>query len=386
MLNLHSMFFQLLFIHLFRPFLKYKEGHSPLPSNLSPRKYCTQAAAMISKLLRIYKRTYGVRQICNIAVYIAHSACTIHLLSLPEKNAVREIVQGIKYLEEIAESWLCARRTLAILDTVAHRWKIALPDEAVKILQRTKFKFRKYWEGEVVDSPKTPRNLQTNTGNKHSYYSSAYSMPPRNNYPTDGVHRTPSQQQQQQQKQKQKKAPPHLPPTSSTYQPVAEWNVSPRSHQTGPLTPDFPSPQQQQQSNPIQNANHHHQQQEQQQHQPHYLMPLPVQSHPQQFWHSQQPPPTTPSPRPVASSQPSPSAIFGGVDNPIEESTDWWINDQANIFDNWYGNLGDTAGAGGGNALAGGLSPAQVHEIYVGGGIGVGVGDGGYGGGVYKYD
>lgn len=74
------------------------------------------------------------------------------------------------------------------------------------------------------------------------------------------------------------------------------------------------------------------------------------------------------------------------MDNPIEESTDWWINDQANIFDNWYGNLGDTAGAGGGNALAGGLSPAQVHEIYVGGGIGVGVGDGGYGGGVYKYD
>lgn len=54
------------------------------------------------------------------------------------------------------------------------------------------------------------------------------------------------------------------------------------------------------------------------------------------------------------------------------------MNDQANLFDNWYGNLGDATAAGGGDALAGGLSPAQVHEIYAGGGVGVGVGDGGY--------
>lgn len=60
------------------------------------------------------------------------------------------------------------------------------------------------------------------------------------------------------------------------------------------------------------------------------------------------------------------------MDTPAEESTDWWINDQANLLDNWYGNLGDATAAGGGDTLAGGLSPAQVHEIYVGGG------DGGY--------
>ncbi len=402
------MFFQLLFIHLFRPFLKYKEGHSPLPSNLSPRKYCTHAAAMISKLLRIYKRTYGVRQICNIAVYIAHSACTIHLLNLPEKNAVREIVQGVKYLEEIAESWLCARRTLAILDTVAHRWKITLPDEAVKILHRTKAKFRQYWEGEVVDSPKTPGIPPISSGNKYSQYPSAYSMPPRNTYATNGVHtqqQEQQQQQQQQQKQQKQQQQPHeqpqskqglshLPPITATTQPAAEWNISPRPHQTGLITP-YPSPQQQQYSKQNQNANHPHHQQQSQQQQPRYLMPLPAQSRSQQFWPSQQypqhPPSATPSPRSIAPSQPSPSALFGGADVPAEESADWWINDQANLFDNWYGNLGDAAAAGGGDALPGGLSPAQVHEIYVGSGVGVGVGDGGYssiagGGGGYKYD
>ena len=97
------MFFQLLFIHLFRPFLKYTQSTSPLPQSVSPRKLCTQAAAMISKLMRLYKRSHGLRQICNIAVYIVHSACTIHLLNLPDKNARRDIVHGVKHLEEIAE-------------------------------------------------------------------------------------------------------------------------------------------------------------------------------------------------------------------------------------------------------------------------------------------
>jgi hypothetical protein len=55
-LTMH-MFFQLLFIHLFRPFLKYTQGSSPLPPNVSPRKLCTQAAQMISKLMRLYKRS-----------------------------------------------------------------------------------------------------------------------------------------------------------------------------------------------------------------------------------------------------------------------------------------------------------------------------------------
>ena len=146
-----SMFFQLLYIHLFRPFLKYNPNNSPLPAHVSPRKLCTQAAAMISKLLRLYKRSHGLRQICNIVVYIAHSACTIHLLNLPEKNAKRDITHGVKHLEEIAEGWLCARRTLGILSVLAHRWNVDLPEEAATVLARTDAKFGPWTD---VSTPK----------------------------------------------------------------------------------------------------------------------------------------------------------------------------------------------------------------------------------------
>ncbi|KAI9727901.1 MAG: hypothetical protein M1828_005306 [Chrysothrix sp. TS-e1954] len=135
------MMFQLLYIHLFRAFLKYDPKSSPLPANVSPRKLCTQAAGTISKLLRLYKRSYGLRQICNIVVYIAHSASTIHLLNLPDKNAKRDIVHGVKHLEEIAEGWLCARRTLCVLSDQSHKWNIELPEEAASVLARTDAKY-----------------------------------------------------------------------------------------------------------------------------------------------------------------------------------------------------------------------------------------------------
>src|SRR5438045_3725342 len=130
------MFYHLLYIHLFRPFLKYDPETSPLPPHVSPRKQCIAAAEAISKIMRIYKRTYGLRQICNIAVYMVHSACTIHLLNLPDKKAMRDIIHGVRHLEEIAEDWLCARRTLSMLSLLARKWKIVLPEEASTVLAR----------------------------------------------------------------------------------------------------------------------------------------------------------------------------------------------------------------------------------------------------------
>src|ERR1700712_809957 len=155
------MFFHLLYIHLFRPFLKYNPTASPLPSHVSPRKICIHAASSISKLMRLYKRTYGLRQICNIAVYIVHSACTIHLLNLPEKTARRDIVHGVKNLEEIAEDWLCARRTLSILSVLARKWKVDLPEEASTALTRTDSKYGTFSTSDVP-SP-SPRSDVTST-------------------------------------------------------------------------------------------------------------------------------------------------------------------------------------------------------------------------------
>lgn len=87
--------------------------------------------------MRLYKKHYNLRQICNIAVYMLHSACTIHLLNLPEKTARRDITHGIKHLEEIAEDWLCGRRTLGIISVLARKWNCDLPEEATHVLQRT---------------------------------------------------------------------------------------------------------------------------------------------------------------------------------------------------------------------------------------------------------
>lgn len=147
------MFFQLLLIHLYRPFLKYTKSNTPLPSHVSPRKICTQAAAAISKLLRMYKRTFGLRQICNVVVYIAHTACTIHLLNLPDKNAQRDVVHGLKHLEEMAEGWLCARRTLRILDISANKWQVELPSEAAAVFERTHSKWGSWGSWDQATSP-----------------------------------------------------------------------------------------------------------------------------------------------------------------------------------------------------------------------------------------
>lgn len=103
----------------------------------------------------MYKRTYGLKQICNIVVYIAHTACTIHLLNLPGRNPERDIVHGLRNLEEMADGWLAARRTLRILDISANKWHVKLPAEAVSILERTHAKWGSWGSWDQPTSPST---------------------------------------------------------------------------------------------------------------------------------------------------------------------------------------------------------------------------------------
>ncbi|MCJ1417236.1 Nitrogen assimilation transcription factor nit-4 [Xylographa parallela] len=279
------MFFQLLYIHLFRPFLKYSQGNSPLPAHVSPRKMCTHAAATISKLLRLYKRTYGLRQICNIAVYIAHSACTIHLLNLPEKNARRDIIHGVRHLEEIAEGWLCARRTLGILSVQVRKWKTELPVEAAEVLTRTdaKFGFAKISDASSptssITSPTTilQRSPVPLVPKQETVFAASA-------YRINGSDTIPSQSPQI-------SIPNHVGQATST-----------------PLAKPIPynnAPQQQQQQ---------------------FMSP----NTPQVQW-GNSPHAGTTSPQ----SHASPSALFGGVDSLLEESRDWWLKDQSAMFDNW---------------------------------------------------
>lgn len=149
------MFFHLQYIHLFKAFLKYTPATSPLPAHVSPWRMCGANAGAISKLMRLYKKLYDLRQICNIAVYMVQTACTIHILHLPEKTARRDITHGVKHLEEIAEDWLCARRALSTLSVLARKWKVDLPEEAALVLQRTD---EKYGTVSVSDVPSPNRS------------------------------------------------------------------------------------------------------------------------------------------------------------------------------------------------------------------------------------
>jgi hypothetical protein len=144
-----SMFFHLQYIHLFRPFLRYAPSASPLPAHVSPRRICTANAGAISKLMRLYKKLYNLRQICNIAVYMLHSATTIHLLNLPEKTAKRDVIHGVKHLEEIAEDWICGRRSLSIISVLSRKWNVELPEAASQVLQRTDERWGTYNTSEV---------------------------------------------------------------------------------------------------------------------------------------------------------------------------------------------------------------------------------------------
>lgn len=157
------MFFHLQYIHLFRPFLRYTPSASPLPSHVSPRRICTANAIAISKLIRLYKKCWNLRQICNIAVYMVHSACTIHLLNLPEKTARRDITHGVKHLEEIAEDWPCARRTLGILSVLSRKWNCEVPDEARTVLQRTDEKYGTFSTTEVPSPSSREPSLQSDS-------------------------------------------------------------------------------------------------------------------------------------------------------------------------------------------------------------------------------
>lgn len=341
-LTCYSMFFHLLYIHLFRPFLKYSPTTSPLPSHVSPRKICIQAASSISKLMRVYKRTYGLRQICNIAVYIVHSACTIHLLNLPDKTAKRDIVHGIRHLEEIAEDWLCARRTLSILSVLGRKWKIELPEEASAILTRTDSKYGLFSTSDVPSPkvevaspppsfPATPQrqfHVQTPSQVQSQYYipqdskpsisSATSTMNYANGHGLTNIINMP----------------PRMPS-------IVSPAPSPRLNGSMSLPPDTA----------LQLAQPYSQR--------HNYTVSPHQNSSTQAGSSG----TTPSG--TLTRQVSPSTMFGGVDA-LVESQDWWLRDQATLaveFSNWGGDLGSSISGNGDGSGNGSLSNGNSNGI-----------------------
>ncbi|KAJ6119707.1 Transcription factor [Penicillium sp. IBT 18751x] len=314
------MFNHLLLIHLYRPFLKYNKTNTPLPSHVSPRKICTQAASAISKLMRMYKRTYGLKQICNIVVYIAHTACTIHLLNLPEKNAQRDIIHGLKNLEEMAEGWLCARRTLRILDISANKWQVELPSEASALLERTHAKWGSWGSWDQATSPSTSAESSITHATLQSTVTSPSRFSPSTNLiPTQRTEQLPSHP-----------VPvmgvsigPQYPPTMT---PMPPMQAAPHPAVPGPdLAPPEPT-----YLRPISQVQ--------------YQMPALASSGPSTHpspnaWYDTSGAPVAPRNTTPASTA-SPVSGFDGTENLVEQSHDWWSRNATALglgMENWGG-------------------------------------------------
>ena len=325
------MFFQLLFIHLYRPFLKYNQTTSPLPSHISSRKFCTQAAGAISKLLRLYKRTYGLQQICNVAVYIAHSACTIHLLNLPDKNAKRDIVHGLKHLEEIGDCWTCARRTIRMLNVLATKWKFELPEEAAATFARAA---ANWGTSEPEMSPTTgipgvQESPQPISVAQQAPAPQDLSAQPKSR-PTDQPAFTHLQD--------------GLLPTmapSPTSIPSEPRHLSDGYSASSQSAPDLnrgsrhrPSTNLTQAQQDAWNAR-------------------------QAAWTGSSRTPGISTTAPNANTTPNASILFGGVDSLVAESQDWWSRDQSALalgFDNWDDSINEWMALGLGNGTSGNSS------------------------------
>jgi hypothetical protein len=316
------MFNQLLLIHLYRPFLKYTKTNTPLPSHVSPRKICIQAASAISKLMRMYKRTYGLKQICNIVVYIAHTACTIHLLNLPEKNAQRDVIHGLRNLEEMAECWLCARRTLRILDISANKWQVELPAEASALFERARTKWGSWGSWDQATSPST----STDSPIAHATLQSSVTSPGRSSPSANPM--PPAQRTEP------------LPPSPL---PMMGVSMGPQYPPTATIATSMP---------PVQAARH------QPGSRPDFAPPEPTYLRPTSQVHYQMPlassdPSTHPSANawydtssaPIAPQNTTPGSTaspsgFGGTENLVEQSQDWWSRNSAALglgMENWGG-------------------------------------------------
>lgn len=235
---------------------------------------------------------------------MVHSACTIHLLNLPEPDAKRDIIHGVKNLEEIAQDWLCARRTLSIISVLARKWKSDLPDEASAVLARTDAKYGFFSTSDVpspksdllAPSPRGPTSPQSQQAsqafrNQNSLMESLYSyaLPVTNQNPNADINTAA-----------ETSSKALLQERTSTQSPLAP-TISIAASDTYNMSSPIPHTAAQQ------------------------TLPLTTTS-------NEVPPHSAPYVRRI-----SPSTLFGGVEM-LVESQDMWLREQANLpvaFDNW---------------------------------------------------
>jgi len=229
---------------------------------------------------------------------------------LPEKNAKRDILHGIKQLEEMGECWTAARRTLRVLCVCAEKWEIELPDEAQATFARTRFRWgladpntgsmspdtlasmTQQISSSLVSEP-TARNLQQDVYAPQQSLATWRAALPQGQF---GLSAAMAPSPAETVDTRRSSGNFSLPPYSATDLTRGIGRIRPSTHLT---------------------------------------------KEQQEAWNALQARMAVQSGQRSRSSVPAnanASSLFGGVESLIEEAQDWWYNDQNQLamgFDNW---------------------------------------------------
>ncbi|GFZ51119.1 hypothetical protein JCM24511_08877 [Saitozyma sp. JCM 24511] len=121
---LMHMMSQLIQIYLFRPYYRSQLDISPTPA-----ERCGQAAGTVADLLRLYDAEHGLRNGVATLIPIVFGAATVYLLRLVsnevEPRDLKNLEESIRFMGELAVTWIEARRGLEVINTLRSEW---LPD------------------------------------------------------------------------------------------------------------------------------------------------------------------------------------------------------------------------------------------------------------------
>lgn len=113
-------------VHLFRPMLKVDLIHS----HVRPRDACIDASNQVADLLRLYRAHYSLRACHLVLTHILLSVNIVHLLySNESEESYRNMVEGLKALEDISTCHYFGKRGFKIIHALSKVWNLPFPEE-----------------------------------------------------------------------------------------------------------------------------------------------------------------------------------------------------------------------------------------------------------------
>jgi hypothetical protein len=202
---------------------------------------------------------YGLRRVASPITSWVLSACTIHLLNLPNETAANNLTQGLHDLEAMSVNHAFAARAIDIIRSLSSKWTIALPEGAAAVANYRMAGGRKSPVQMSFFAASIPRKTSSE-GRKPSATSnsSAHSKQSPFSPPTTSAHQ---QQQPQSQHHHYLNQPPVASPMAVLSDPSAPLDPRSGNFWTPFPTQAMPMPQQHEDHSAFDYSNFSNQQQ-----------------------------------------------------------------------------------------------------------------------------